>query len=104
MKPEELLALCEKMDADYFSPATGFSILKNHAPRIIRELMAENFKLAAGVCPLGFGDEGGTPRCCAEKEIQRLQTELAAAKEDAQNEGDLRYRAEDALSKARREY
>ena len=40
---------------------------------------AENFRLAAGQCPMGYGDEGGTPRCCAEKELDALRTALICA-------------------------
>ena len=49
----------------------------------IDRLRAENFKLSAAMCPLGFGDEGGTPRCCAE-------AELAALRKDAERYRHLR--------------
>lgn len=45
----------------------------------VERLKAENFALAAGICPMGFGDDGGTPRCCAEKEIADLRAQLDAS-------------------------
>jgi|ERR1051326_4578134 uncharacterized coiled-coil protein SlyX len=42
-----------------------------------RGLERENFKLAAMACLAGFGDEGGTPQCCAQARIAALEARVA---------------------------
>lgn len=63
----------ERLVSAHYSFGSVAYILASEADAEIAALKAENFKLAAGVCPMGFGDEGGTPWCCAEARIKELE-------------------------------
>lgn len=45
----------------------------------VEELKAENFTLAAMVCPDCSGDEGGTPQCCMAQRLSEAHAERDAA-------------------------
>lgn len=48
----------------------------------IRDLEAENFKLSAGLCHDGYGDESGNWRCKYQDRIKELEGQLANALRD----------------------
>lgn len=75
-QPQTKNDLIDRMNTLRRIAKDSIALIREQAAEIER-LRAENFTLAAGVCPMGFGDEGGTPRCCAEKEIERLRTRVA---------------------------
>lgn len=62
--------LCVHMNS--LPPEAAHQSATEHYAQRIKELEAENFRLAAGICPNGYGDEYGNYHCGVSEQMQTL--------------------------------